>query len=665
MQKINARSLLSKTTTELWEILTGQFILVMDDGELLTDHRQTLYSSYAWDFHRKYPLTPLLLRHHVTTLLEGKRMGSDTHLELLGEVMWGVYDAYNALPGQEIDRDPLAEMVYRITNVMYNDLSYRCEAYVVSLDMTDFTEAMNHPRVRHANDTAQPNQRSIDETYGEIKDVLTNGIDLPTNRLSLAARSKLGNVNQILQCISVRGYLTDIDSNVFRNPVMRGFAMGLRSLHDSVVESRSASKSLIFSKSPLQQAEYFSRRLQLMSQTVCRLHRVDCGTTEYLHWTMRGPVRKGSQLIHGGDLKQHKGKYYMDDDGALKVIRGDDRHLIGRTLKLRSVLHCAHSDAYGLCATCFGELSESVPDDTNIGHMCCTSMTQKSSQNVLSVKHLDGSSVVEGITLGADDRKYLRIGVDENSYLLSETIKGMDVKLVIPESRTANITDIVEAQNIDDLNITRISELEEIGLVVNDGQKEQKPSLYVHIGRRLASMTFPLLKYIREHGWQVDANGNYVIDMKHWDWNKPILLLPLKHINMSDHSRDIAELLESSVDELQLRDKGISPDAVLVQLYDLVNDKLSVNLAVLEVILYATMIVSAEKMDYGLPKPWTERGLGVMSMTMARRSASAAMAYEGHREYITSPLSYIFPNVPDHPMDGILMPAEVFGHEYQ
>ena len=101
---------------------------------------------------------------------------------------------------------------------------------------------------------------------------------------------------------------------------------------------------------------------------------------------------------------------------------------------------------------------------------------------------------------------------------------------------------------------------------------------------------------------------------------------------------------------------------LLVRLYDLVNDKLSVNLAVLAVILYGAMIVSAEEGDYSLPKPWTSRGLGVMSMSMAYRSMAAAMAYENHRDMITSPLSYIHTNRPDHPMDGILCPSEVFGH---
>ena len=113
-------------------------------------------------------------------------------------------------------------------------------------------------------------------------------------------------------------------------------------------------------------------------------------------------------------------------------------------------------------------------------------------------------------------------------------------------------------------------------------------------------------------------------------------------------------MLESSVDKLQERDHIASPDAALVELFDLVNDKLSVNLAVLDVVLYASMIVSAENGNFMLPKPWTDNGLGIMRMSMANRSLSAAMAYEGHREIIVNPDSFVNTNRPNHPMDRIL-----------
>jgi hypothetical protein len=119
----------------------------------------------------------------------------------------------------------------------------------------------------------------------------------------------------------------------------------------------------------------------------------------------------------------------------------------------------------------------------------------------------------------------------------------------------------------------------------------------------------------------------------------------------------VAHLLESSVKQLQDRDTDTSADAVIVELYNLVNEKLTVNLAVLECVLYATMVVSSSKNDFSLPKTWTERGLGVMRYSMQNRSLSAAMAFQGHRDIIVSPNSFVYTNRPEHIFDKLLVPS--------
>jgi hypothetical protein len=662
------------TTDDLWETLTGRFILIFDDNqELETNWRKTVISSYAWEFHRQWGKTPLLKHHHIDAVLGKKRYSASTPLDLLGNCMWSVYEIY----GDAVGRDVLAQRIYQLNNIIYNEMSYRCEADVGSMDILDWMEVLDHPKIiamkekvkDAVNKTPDEGGRMIKEAYGVIDDVLGNGQDLPMNAVSLALRSKLVNANQVQQSIGPRGYLTDIDSDQFRYPIIPGYVEGIRSLYDSVIESRSAAKALQFSKSPLQEAEYFSRRLQLMCQTVRNLHQnCDCGTTETLRWQVRGKeVNEEGDEVFGGDLPLLVGKFYIDEKtGGLRVIRGDQHdqeHLIGKSIRLRSVIHCAHPDPYGVCATCFGELSLSVLDDrTNLGHMCCTSMTQKSSQSVLSVKHLDSSAAVEPASLTPEEKKFFKISADGMSYLLADRLKGKTVKLIIPAMFAPNITDVLANHSIDDLNIRQVSEMREIAVQVKEGNVEFDPErVNTSKDRRLASLTYPMLRHIRKVRWDFNANNDYVIDMTGWDWNEPVMTLPLIHFNMSDHSKDIASMLESSKKQMEARDKDVSPDAFLVELYNLVNDKLTVNLAVLEVVLYGAMIISAEEDDYRLPKPWTDRGLGVMDMTMDRRSLSATMAYEGHYDVFISPESYTKKNRPDHPMDALICPVEVLG----
>ncbi|MBC8751908.1 MULTISPECIES: hypothetical protein [Paraburkholderia] len=71
-------------------MLHEPFIAVFDDGEIETNHREVLYSSYAWDFLREDLDTPVLKKHHVASILNGKRLDSGTHLQLLANVVWDV-----------------------------------------------------------------------------------------------------------------------------------------------------------------------------------------------------------------------------------------------------------------------------------------------------------------------------------------------------------------------------------------------------------------------------------------------------------------------------------------------------------------------------------------------------------------------------------------------
>jgi hypothetical protein len=127
------------------------------------------------------------------------------------------------------------------------------------------------------------------------------------------------------------------------------------------------------------------------------------------------------------------------------------------------------------------------------------------------------------------------------------------------------------------------------------------------------------------------------------------------------NTSEIAAMLEATVDELETRSEVVHPGSMLIEFYDLVNHRMSINLAILEVILYSSMVVSATKGDYSLPKPWTESGVGVMRKILECRSMSATMGYQGHLVAFTSASNFCNKNRPDHIMDAVLMPYEVLG----
>ncbi len=555
-KRFHIADLLAKQTSELWEYLPqfNKFKIVFSDGsEVISTWKEAVYSSYAWDFFRRFPKTPVLPKHHVKTIIGKKRLNSNTHLKLLAAVIWDVNDYY-----PEIDMNQIARETYEKVNEMYNDLMMRLGEYVMSVDILDFIEVSEHPEILAANNNVEPTSGSINHVYSTIIRCLNEDPRLKHNQLSAVARSGIIKVAQLNQCIGPRGFLTDIDSTQFKQPVLRGYLDGIRLFHDSLIESRSASKSLIFSKKPLQDAEYFSRKLQLMDMIVQRLHKGDCGSQEYIHWHVRGATDKRDEeepdelndieddgeianignpkITFSGDLERIVGKYYLDDTNTLRAIKNTDTHLIGKTIKMRSVLKCQHPDAYGICSTCFGDFSRSIPEHSNIGHMCCASMTQKSSQLVLSTKHYDASSDVEPLYISPGDRKYLDGADDKISYKLQKSLKG-NIKLVIRAKQAECLVDILNVKNVDDLNLTRITQLTDIGLRITSDTTYEEVVIDVGLERRSASMSYAMLKYIKENRWVVDELGNIVIDLDKWNRDDIMMSLPLRQYNMGDHSR--------------------------------------------------------------------------------------------------------------------------------
>ena len=118
-------------------------------------------------------------------------------------------------------------------------------------------------------------------------------------------------------------------------------------------------------------------------------------------------------------------------------------------------------------------------------------------------------------------------------------------------------------------------------------------------------------------------------------------------------------MLESTAKDMEKRSSVVSPLAMIAELHDLVNRRLQVNLSVLEVILYSSMVVSAIDGNYDLPKPWTASGLGVMRMLLRYRSISAQMGFQAHRETFTDPVSYTQTNRMSHIFDAAILPYEV------
>lgn len=643
MRKVKARSLLQFSTTELWDIIPEDFIMVFDDGvELITTIKECLFSSYFWDFHRRFNNLPLLKTHHVKSVLKHNTLS----VKNIGNIFTNIYSdliVYYDLTKKE--KDDAARMIFEINNDIYNSLIVRAEAFVVGLDITDFIEVAENDVIKTAMIDVEKTYNSVVNTYKLIENTIYNDKSLINNPIVKSAKARTINSNQLMQCIGPRGRLTDIDSMIFDIPITRSYLQGIVGAYDSFIESRSAAKSLFFAEDPLKDAEYFSRKLQLLTLIVENIHYGDCGSQNYLLWPVRGK-----------DLPNIVGIYYLDEEsGKVISIKETDTHLIGKTIKMRSVVAgCNHPDPHGICSVCFGTMSENIPINSNIGHNSSATMNQQITQNTMSNKHVDVNASGDNLNISAEVKAY--ISVLDNAYYLNDVCKT----LYINSQCVIGINDIELVNDVRDLNSSRISNIDVIGIGVNSDNRllKEKEILAIHVehNNRRAMFTTDFLIYIKQNGWIADTKNNFIFDLSKWDYTKPVLLLPNKQYDMSAHGNNISKIIEARVEQITERENPESPASTLIELFDLVNSKLEVNLSLLNVIVYASMIVSYKDKDFRLPKPWTNKQLGVASITIPNRSLGAAYAYEDLAALMVKPSSFMLRNRQDSPMDAFINP---------
>lgn len=655
-----ARELLKYTTEELRNVLTGEFWLEFEDGKLFTNDRETMFTVPMWDWIRHHPI-PLMKRHHISHSLQKRFFHKNAHMDLLNTIHWDIYEAYKKY-GRFGDYDLLEELVeefYQLGNQQYNLLTIWMEPEVSTVSIKDVIALFHVPEIDAVLSTVRPTEESVLGASSTITKLLSKS-DIPAianNNVVRMARAGVIKMNQLVQAYAPTGYVEDIDGAIFKHPLMSNYTDGHRSLYDNMVESRKASQAIEATKAELEDAVYQSRRQEILNEILMNVHPGDCGTVEYL------PIRlKQNNMLTESDLWLNQGKYYydpLDPKQELHEILLEDEHLYGKLIHMRTITHCAHPDPNGVCETCLGAISLTIPKKTNLGQLMTTDLYAFIIQLQLSKKHYLANSVVQKLKVEGEAAKFLQVGKDGISYYMTDHLKDKKYKMIISHDEGRSLTDLTYLTDISRVSIARLTEIGSMSLEIDYGQYSDRFPMILGTGKRMASFSHEMLLYVKEKYWEIDKDNRFIIDMSDWDVTKPFAYVPMKNDSLIDFSLGFKAHIESEVKKEDLRDRFTDPDTFLLDTYELLNKKLAINMAQVEVAVYGIMIRSALNSDYALPKPWSDKGIGVMSRSMALRDLAATMAFEKHTIIFSSVESFINTNRPFHPMSYVLQPQEM------
>lgn len=659
MRKLHVRDLLSMTEDQVWQLPLGTYEVTTEQPTVLKlKARQLITSWYFLCLHRDYPKMRIL-DHHIFIQ---ESFSKSENLRLYSNAMYEHFLQYGDGP----ERESLWLSIMEHNNYLYNAITGRCREYTTSGNILDFIDISQHPEIVEANNIAKAKlkagrgdpQAVVDEVYNVITRVVFNCKTLDNNAVVRALRIGLTSIDQPNQIVGPRGFMTDVDSNIFPVAIWDGFLEGMTQFVDILKESCSAKKAATFSKHPLRIVEWFNRKMQLICENVEHLVPGTCDTTRTL--TIKVDKRLFDTM---------EGKFYLKEDGNMGLIHSGAKDLIGKTLQVYSPLMCAHRGFNSVCYRCFGLTSLSIPHSSNLGHVSSTELCEPGSQLVLSVKHYDGSSKVTEIRLRGEEEAFMSVGTKTGTLLFRKHIAKTKPKLILDvEPKDAmgagGLNSLDSESLVSNIAIQRITSFKNITLRVPTTVGYTDHILSTSVGKRIGSLSREMLDYIRKERFTIDESGNYVIDLHKWNFDDVAIVLPLKHVNMLDIMGGIENFIRS-VSSTVKAEEGLDHSAMLCE-YDnpseammdfcyLVSERLRVNWAHLEVIALAHMCPADDQDDYRIPDINRPEEFRVYDDIMQNRSHAQTYAYQYHDQIVQDPLSYTRKTRDAHILDPVIL----------
>ena len=658
LAKINALDLLHLGPQRIGDGLPDRFILVCEDGEIETTRHRTAFTWFFWEFHRQFPEIPLRTSHTLEHALGGKPYNSNTHLKIIETIAWDVME--NVKRGNVNLAEKISEIGFRASIDGSNFFIPAIAAYITPIDVVDAIAVLRHPKLLEARKLYTDDPDGVTKIYDVAREILLKDPEFSKNGLAIACRSGTVKIDQVLQSVALRGDPSEADGSIFETRIAHGYLEGLTDIYEFASDSRSAVKAQSSTEKPIQDNDFMSRRLQLLASVVEKIEGDDCGA-EMVEWLVSPKEYDGDgNLLYPGGIKFMPGKIYADPEtGEIKEIQGDEDHLNGQYIRMRSVLNCKAPNPHAVCRTCFGGLWRNIYDHTNLGHLATVTLTEKIIQATLSIKHLVGSARGERVKLSTVMLTYFDDNPkDPSAYYLSKRMAGKKVKVTVNRTEALKLFQLMSnLASMEDLRLNKLTRLTQIRM-----QHEHKGEVMFDIfdisqAGHPAFITRELIDFLRTNPMKIDKDNNFEFSLEGWNITKPLFGIPKMETSAAQHGQEVGKMIESNMESISDRQEPESPLRTLHELFELVTSKLDVPLTALEILLYSFMIPA--KNNKAMARGWDNPILGVTSDLMTSRSLSSAYAFQKHVDFMLSAKSF-FPHFrPDIKMDVFFAPEEV------
>jgi len=639
----------------------------LEDGVIYknVNYKKIILMRYILNFIEKYPVKITsdiwIEKHLVNTHFSNK-----TYLSMYSIILKIIVTECIAREGHNRIMGPYFTDLYETIDLMNNNLSNYVGSYMATLDIFTLLEIQFNQKLINSIITARidPSPKSIEHTY-ETFDTIIREERYSHTSIALLYLSKTASEGQIKQMFASRGYVTEMNNKIFRTPMTNSFLLGFRNVYDAVIESRSAAKALILSGKSIQDTEYTSRELAISSMVVEGIHHGDCGRPVYVDFYLKdNEYDDKGNLVSSTNLPELSGKHYLDPiTGKEKILSSKDTHLLGGFIKLRSALYCGLSDKKKICSACIGTVADTIFERDNLGNLISTEVSRGAAQGLLSAKHLLITAISAKIKLNLLTKKYFMIRGDEfllfKANILNKKIK--EVYLKVRQDQVWGLDTLNRVSDVFAINVNKISRISDITLVIKGSTSIEEIELPINNNSTFAHFTLEALAFIREHGYVTPDEDHFLININKFDNKKPIFKYDKVEFNLALLNKEFKSMLKTRkfvyVDGVVRSE--FTPDVLVQNVFDLLNSKLNINIALIEILIYTFTVKDLNNRNYDLGRGAVSHDVVGFKGAIDYRSIGASYDWDDLQNKILDPCLYEQDNKPSSPMDVFIKPHEV------
>lgn len=690
MQVCKASAFLEFDKLKILEGVKDNYNVLFEDGVIQLKAHEIIMNRFVWDiivvinkskYGKEKGVLPMLKRYSITEYYCNGLFASSSLSGLIERIYEDICKFYVE---PDFNRMILEEIVYgkieEVYNDIYNYLVVDGVEYFTSIDVLDFYNIQFQEELIKALEKVAKNKDndSIMNSYTVLDKVISETPELRGNPIVTGYLSGAFNKRQVYQILSSRGFVSELNSDIIPTPILSSFFLGMSSSFEMAAESRSSAKAQRSAEVAIEQSEYLSRIIQLVSMRFEKLVDGDCQCNDYIDFFVEPDPIIGKPV-----LPLLYGKWYLDEEtGTEKCIEPGDTYLIGKTIKMRSPSKCKHKFADACCVKCFGRIGYSIPYRTNIGHCVAAIVAQHITQSMLGQKHLTGSASGLDFELGPVESEFL-FKSNNNGLKLnhSSIVKGKTYELIVKQKDFIGISGgLTAGMNFDKISPNRNSHIDQFIIRVTDDKTgistyhecsiAFSKSLKKHNSTSSKSkdavsksskvygyFTSQFIEYIvgkdnNSKNYYLDDGGeSYCINLNKWKSKDDIISFPNLEFSFLDLQKDFKRVVRNIGQGEGFYEK-------LVQnIFDSLNSKLDIPYSIIEILACSFIVTDPVTKDVTLARGVTDLCLKISDI-IYNGSIGTLAAFEQHNKHFISPKTFEGFNKGSHVMDVALKPEE-------